>query len=152
MKVKMNYPVRTLSGRVDDTVFGSFNDGGYCQSRKYVVPSYTAQNQIIGTAGKNLKDLYKAANADYITDLKTYCQRNKKQNVPRTRKAPAPLAVFISMMYAWQKSDPLHVDLATVTIGDIITLDADVRTIARAVDGGFLKSLSLYSDLSADIQ
>jgi hypothetical protein len=44
------------------------------------------------------------------------------------------------------------VDLATVTIGDIITLDADVRTIARAVDGGFLKSLSLYSDLSADIQ
>jgi len=152
MKVKMNYPVRTLSGTVDDTVFGSFNHGGYCQSRKYVVPTYTTNNQHVGAIGKNLKNVYKAVNADYLRDLKTYCVRNKKQNIPWNRKAPASLMVFIAMMYAWAKTDPTHIDLSAITIADIVTRDADVRTIKRAIDAGYLRTVNPYADLTTDIQ
>ena len=152
MKTKMNFPVRTLSGTVDDTVFGSYNHGGYCQTRKYVVPTYTANNQHVGAIGKNLKNVYKAASAEYIADLKQYCVRNKKQNVPWTQKAPASLMVFIALMYAWYKTDPTHIDLTAVTIADIVTKDADVRTIKRAIDAGYIRSIKSYADLTSDIQ
>ena len=122
--------------------------------RRWVMPAYTAQNQEIGSVGKNLGTVWKAANADYLGDYSTYTTRLKSAQ-PAGQEFDtcwSPYAWFTHMMYEWQKSDPLHIDLASVTIGDIVTLDADVRTIARAVAAGFLPNISLSADLSADIQ
>jgi hypothetical protein len=44
------------------------------------------------------------------------------------------------------------VDLASTTVGDIVTADADVRTVARAIGADFLAKVSSYDDLTADIQ
>jgi len=85
-----------------------------------------------------------------------YRHRYKLLGVPRNPLArhpvAGPFALFVKMMYAWQASDPTHIDLATVTIADIVALDAEVRTIARAVTAGFLPIIPLYADLTADIQ
>lgn len=152
MKVKLNYGIRTYSGTLDDMVFGSFNQGGYCQGRKYVKPVYTTNNQHMGAIGKNLKNVYHNAATAYVTDLKTYCTRNKKDNVPWTKRAPSPLAMFYKMMYAWSKTDPLHIDLTAVTIADIVTMDAEVMSLERAIDAGYLPSVKKYNDLTSEIQ
>jgi hypothetical protein len=152
MKVLLKWGMKTFSGTADDMTFGSYAKDTLCLGRQYVIPVYTANNQALGAIGKNLAAVWKAANADYVTDLKTYATRNASDNFVRGQISPSGYALWVGMMYAWQKSDPLHVDLATVTVGDIVTLDADVRTVARAVDAGFLATVSLYSDLTADIQ
>jgi hypothetical protein len=152
MKVLFKKNIKSYSGENDELVYQAFRDGWVCIGRDYGIPTYTATNQELGTIGKNLSRVFKAINADYVTDLKIYAQRNGKENVSRYDLIPGAYALYVKMMFAWQKSDPLHVDLATVTVGDIITLDADVRTVMRAIDAGYLANVSLYSDLTADIQ
>lgn len=152
MKVTFSYPTRTLSGKQDDTVFGSYRNDNLCLARKYVYPEITEHNHIVGSIVKNLAVVYSEASPDYVQDLKTYAKRNGKENVPNNQIVPQTYSLFIKMMYNWQKSDPTHVDLAAVTIADIVALDADVRTIARAVSAGFLPNVSVSADLTSEIQ
>jgi hypothetical protein len=65
---------------------------------------------------------------------------------------PSAYNFFMKLMYAWQESDPEHVDLSTVTIADIVAMDADVRTVARAIGAMYLRRVRPYADLTSDIQ
>lgn len=152
MKVTFSYPTRTLSGKEDDTVFGAYRNNNLCLARKFVYPEITEQHHNLGSIAKNLALVYKAAAAPYKADLKAYSKRNGKKSYYKARWIPSGYAMFVKMMQAWAESDPTHVDLLTVTVADIVALDAEVRTISKAVDAGFLPNVKLSSDLSAGIQ
>ena len=151
MKVKFKYGIQTYSGTVDEMVYGSYRDDNLCIGREYVYPTLTANNHLKGDSVKNLASVYHNASENYVADLKTYCVRNG-QNVPKNKLIPTAFSMFLKMMYAWYESDTEHVDLTTVTVADIVTLDADVRTIARAVGASFLPMVSVYDDLISGIQ
>ena len=152
MKVVFKYGIKTYSGTIDQMVYGSYRDDNLCIGREYVYPTITTNNHEKGVALKNLATVFHAANANYIADLKLYCIRNGQENVPKTQLIPTAFSIFLKMMYAWYASDPTHVDLSTVQISDIVALDADVRTLARAVNAGFLPNITDATDLTNDIQ
>jgi len=152
MKVKFKYGIQTYSGTIDEMVYGSYRDDKLCIGREYVYPILTDNNHAKGAVAKNLATVYHNASPDYVLDLKTYCIRNGQENVPKSKLIPTAFSMFLKMMYAWYDSDPEHVDLSTVTIGDIIALDADVKTLARAVEADFLPYISVSDDLTNPIQ
>jgi hypothetical protein len=152
MKVKFKYGIKTYSGTIDEMVYGSFRDDHLCIGREYVYPTLNANNTHIGACMKNLASVYKNAASGYKADLKTYSGRNGNENVHKDQLVPNGFSCFIQMMFAWAKTDPLHIDLTAVTVADIVTMDADVKTIERAIDAGYLAHISVYDDLTTDIQ
>jgi hypothetical protein len=152
MKVKFKYGIKTYSGTIDEMVYGSFRHDNLCIGREYVYPTLTANNHLKGTVLKNLASVYHDISVEYLADLKTYGVRNGQDNTPNDSLVPSAFSLWLKMMYAWQKSDPTHVDLATLTLADIVALDAEVSTIARAVEAEFLPMVSVYDDLTSDIQ
>lgn len=152
MKVKFKFGIETYSGTVDGMTYGSYRDDKLCIGREYVYPTITANNTDKGAIVKNLATVYHTVNADYLADLKAYCVRNGMENVPKDMLIPTAFSIFLKMMYAWYESDPAHVDLKTVTVADIVALDADVRTIARAVTAEFLPAVTTADSYTNDIQ
>jgi hypothetical protein len=156
MKMYFKYGYSAFSGMLDQLVCQAWYHGNLCLGRKFTYPNLTENNTHIGLVGKNLTTVYQNVSPTYLQDLKTYCLRNKRENMPRNvdlyRPMPGSLAVFVQMMSHWYDSDPEHVDLTTVTIPDIIALDADVQTISSAVTAGFLRHIRVSDDLTAGIQ
>ena len=152
MKVKFKYGIQTYSGKIDEMVYGSFRNDNLCIGREFVYPTLTDNNHALGSSMKNLAGIFHHISPTYAADLKKYATRNGQENVAKDKLIPTCFSLFIKMLYAWQKSDPEHVDLTTVTIADIGSLDADVSTIKRAVEAGFLPHISVYTDLTAGIQ
>ena len=151
MKVYFKKNIRCYSGLNDELVYQAFRNRKVCIGRDFVYPVLNANHHLKGDIVKNLASVYHNASENYVDDLKTYCVRNG-QNVPKDKLIPTSFSMFLKMMYAWYESDTEHVDLTTVTVADIVTLDADVRTIARAVEAGFLPMVTLYDDLTSGIQ
>jgi len=152
MKVLFRKNIRSYSGENEDMVYEAFNRGWVCIGRDYVIPKLTANNTLMGAVCKNLASVFRNASPTYLQNFKDYAERNDSENVTKKEIAPNAYALFIKMMYAWFKSDPEHVDLSTVTVADIIALDADVQTVASAVTAGFLPSISNSADLTSGIQ
>ncbi|MDD2331030.1 MAG: hypothetical protein PHI68_00100 [Candidatus Cloacimonetes bacterium] len=147
MKVKFKYGIRTYSGTVDEMTYGSYRKGTVCISRKHTMPRITEQNESMGAILKNLGALYRSCDPDYVSDLKAYATKNSSENVPYNELAPTAYAIFTKMMFAWKKSDPEHVDLATINLGDIVMSEAPVLCIADAVDGDLLARVKDYETL-----
>lgn len=156
MKIKFRWGIKTFSGYGDDMVYESCLNSKVCIGRDYTYPKITENNHQVGAVGKNLGIVFNNVNPAYAQDLKTYRERYRQLGIPRNpfkRKPVAgPYSLFIKMMYNWLDSDPEHVNLTAVTIADIVALDADVCTIKRAIDAGFLPMVPVYDDLTAAIQ
>lgn len=148
MKVKFKYGIATYSGTIDQMVYGSYRGGGVCIAREYVYPRLTAQNETLATVAGNLKAVWNAASAGFKTDYQTYARRNGTENVPKTAIPGSSYALFIKMMYAWQASDPSHVDLTAISPEDMATVGAAVATVVNAIELGLLPVVSNYEDLS----
>ncbi len=141
MKVKFKYGIKTYSGTLEEMVFGSYREDNLCIGRKYVMPELTPQNGVIGGIMKNLSSLYAEALEDYKGDLKIYSKLNGKQNVSKNQLVPTAYAIFVKMMFAWQAANPGSVDLATVTIEDIVSLPAPVICVADAISEGLIANV-----------
>lgn len=151
MKVKFKYGIKCYTGTVDGMTYGAYKKGNLCIGRTYVYPTLTENNHNKGKIATNLAGVYNAAAETYIADLKLYALRNGQENVPKDRCVPTSFSLFMKMMYGWYDSDPTHVDLETVTVADIVSGDADVRNISRAVEAGFLPAISVWEDLNHNI-
>jgi hypothetical protein len=151
MKVIFKYGIKTFSGTINNMVYGSYNKDNICFGRDYVRPKLTENNTLRGKIMSNLASVYRNVSPAYLQDLETYADRHAVR-VPKTKLAPNAFALFIKMMYAWMASDPEHVDLPTVTVADIVAMQAPVRTIAGAVTAELLPYVSISADLTSDIQ
>jgi hypothetical protein len=103
----------------------------------------------------NLDSLYKDANPLYIGDLKSYSAKNSKEHKPRIKEKastmPSAKSLFIQCMWAWQKTDPEHIDLKSVTIDDMVTMSSPVCQVVKCVDEGYLKRVSGYTEYTHEI-
>lgn len=106
----------------------------------------------MSTIASNLNLVYLAADPLYRSDLKAYAQLNQRQNVPKHKhqlhKMPSAKSLFIECMWDWYASDPEHVDLKTVTVADIVAMEAPVRTVKECVEAHYLKRVSNYEALN----
>jgi len=151
MKFVFEWPVRTLSGTRDKTTYMNFWDY-ICIGRTWVMPATTPQQGTLTVISQNLRLVWKDANPLYKADFKTYAQKFRTEKLSPYVFPPRSYSIFIDLMYAWRDSDPEHIDLASVTIEDIVTLDANVRAVSKAVDAGFLAPVSDYNLLANDIE
>jgi hypothetical protein len=153
-KWKHSQPYLFVSGQIDDSVFYAAPGQLFSISRGYKYPTLTANNHIKGAEMKNLRDVYNAADPLYRDDLKTYASRYRSEHL-QDPNMYIPFnngfAAWIMMCYAWKKSDPTHVDLATLVIQDIVALNADIQKINDAVEAGFLPNIAIHDDLSSSI-
>lgn len=152
MKVQFRKNIRSYSGENEELVYQAFNRGWVCIGRDFVYPTLTANNHEKGAITTNLASVFRTANVTYRNDLAAYAQDNKAENLTKYDIAPRTFALFLKLMYAWYESDPTHVDLKNVTVADIVALDADVRTISRAVEAEFLPHITDASSYTNDIQ
>ena len=152
MKVKFRFGIRTYSGTVDEMTYENCKQGRLCLGREYVVPKYTGQNQLLGAIMKNLASVYHSTSVEYNADLKTYVTRARSYYMRTPKIQATAFSIFIQMLFAWYDTDPEHIDLSTVTVDDIVTKDADVRTLKRAIEAGFIKLIPVYDDLTSDIE
>ncbi|MDZ4182889.1 MAG: hypothetical protein U1B83_08440 [Candidatus Cloacimonadaceae bacterium] len=147
MKVKFKYGLSTYSGTLDEMTYGSYRDGMVCIGRKWVYPNLTANNENMGNIAKNLATVYREVSDLYKADLKTYAQRNGKQNTPKNQIPPTAYAIFVKMMYAWAKGEDPQIDLSARTIEDLETGGDKIESVADAIDNGLLARISNYDDL-----
>ena len=150
MKVTFENGVGAYSGKYDQVVYNSWNDGLFCLARKFRYPTLVLVHENLAAIAANLDALYKEADPLYITDLKAYARKNAKENFKKIKERAHPMpsskALFIHCMYLWQKTDPTHIDLKTITLSDMMTLESPVCKVVNAVDAGYLKRVSGYKD------
>ena len=151
MKYVFEWPVRTLSGTRDKTTYMSFWDY-ICIGRTWVMPAATPQQETLTKISQNLRLVWKDANPLYKADFKTYANKFRTEKLKPWVFPPRSYSIFIDLMYAWRDSDPTHVELSTVTIADIVSLNAPVRTVSDSVDTGLLVPVSGYTLLNNNIQ
>lgn len=152
MKVQFRKNIRSYSGKNEDMVYLSYKNGWVCIGRDFVYPKLNENHTLMGKVGSNLANVYRHVSPAYQQDLKIYAERYDEQHVSPKEIAPKAYFLFVKMMHAWRKSDPEHVDLTTMTVADIVAADADVITIYRAIENDFLRRVTLYQDLTSNIQ
>jgi len=152
MKVHFKWGIATYSGTRDEMTFESYREHHICIGRKWFIPTPNLQTAKIPAVAKNLRVVWKTANQAYKDDYTTYATRNKKQNYRLDEFPPTAFVLFVHAMYAWFDTDPTHIDLTAITVADIVTRDADVRTVTRSIEAGFLFLVHPDADLTSDIQ
>lgn len=153
-KVWYKFGIGAISGTLADGVHMPAKSLLVGYMRRWVMPTLTTNNALLGSISKNLASIWGNASADYRTDFGLYADRYAVQydGEQQFNVNYSPYAWFVQMMYAWRDSDPLHIDLTTVTVADIVLMDADVRTVERAIDAGYIRTIDTYDDLTNDIQ
>jgi hypothetical protein len=152
MKAHFNWGLASYSGTRDDMTFAAYREGHLCIAKRWFSPTPGLAQETLRAIGINLSLVWKNAAAGYKADFKSYAKKFGNQHCLLTEWQPSSYALFIGMMFAWQKSDPTHVDLSAVTISDLVTSDAEVQTIAGAVGGGFLQTVTGYAAYIQEIQ
>jgi hypothetical protein len=154
LKCKFTPSINYWSGKNDDFVYAPAPNRQYGIVKNYKYPTLTANNHLKGTQMKNLAVVWADVSVEYHADFVTYAHRYVV-GYDSVGEMPYPahscFAWWVFMMFAWQKSDPTHVDLATLTLADIVALDAEVRTLSRAIEALFLPMVDVYDDLTSDI-
>jgi hypothetical protein len=154
MKMKHTFAVGYLSGKMDQSVYYPAPGENFSVVRKLVYPTLTANNHNKGAIMKNLRLLWLDCDPGYVADGVLYASRYYSENksLPNLQiPVNNSFGNFVRMLWAWYKEDPLHIDLLTVTVADIVTMDADIRTWSRAIGAGYLPGIDLFSDLDNDI-
>ena len=95
----------------------------------------------MGDKLKNLALIYSSVSSGYKDELRTYAGLNSV-NVPNDALPPNAFAIFVKMFFLFSKLGEGHIDLATVTYGDLSTLGEDIASIAVAVENGYLASVT----------
>jgi len=153
-KVWYKFGIGAISGTLADGVNMPAKSKLVGYMRRWVMPKLTANNTHFGAIALNLVAVWNNSAAGYKTDFSDYAERYAADNsrIDHFNVNYSPYAWFVHMMYDWQKTDPLHIDLTAVTVADIVTMDADVKTVERAIDAGYLLHIAVYDDLITDIQ
>jgi len=150
MKVNFKYGIRTYSGSMDEMTYGSYRKNTICIGRKKVIPRITENNTLIGSKTKNLAAIYASISGNYKQELKQYAQLNIV-NVPKGNMPPNGFALWVKMMFKFEKSDPEHIDLTTLTYTDLQTVGDSIISIASAVTNGFLAKVPGADTLTANM-
>ena len=151
MKVTFKYAVGSYSGTIDLAVFRPTHTKLASYMRKWVMPTLTENNELLGVISKNVAlEIWNKCLAGYKADMQTYADRWFQENSGEGVWDPykSRYAAFTKLMWHWMQDDPEHIDLATVTMEDVQALGTKIMTVKDAIDYGLLPSISVYDDLT----
>ena len=144
MKVTFKGAIGSYSGYYDQMVFSPTPNKLGSIARRWVKPAVTPQQSVLKTISGNLKAVWAAADGAYKQDLKDYAT---KRNVEISSSHDVytaytnAYAEFVRMMYAWRDSDEEHVFLETVTVPDIVSMEAPIVSVIDAITAGILANV-----------
>ncbi len=151
MKITFEWPFKTFSGTQQEMTYMSYRKGNLCLGRGWSKPDATASQAVLAGITHNLKRVWDEANPDYKEDLKLFAKKFKTQKLRSGQFPPAAFGIFINMMYAWHRSAAEQVNLSTVTVQDIVNLNAPVQSVTDAVTSQLLVPVSGYELLCHEI-
>lgn len=153
MKVLYQYGIGAMIGTLDGAVHWKAHSGQGGYLRRWVMPRLTAQNELIGAKGANIATLWQATTAAYKADWRTYAQRYFSEHASDGIFDPnrSPYGFWTKALFAWEKSDPQHVDLTSINMEDLTSLGTFGSTVAATIQFGFVPMIQHYDDLSASI-
>lgn len=155
MKVFFENGVAAYSGKFAEVIYMTTLNNRLCLARKYTYPELGAVHAELGEISRNLNKLYLEVNSLYLNDLKLYAKKNKKENLPKAKNQlhpmPSAKALFVQIMWAWSLEDPEHVNLKSITLADVVSLESPCRTVKESIEAGYLAKVRAYSDLNHPI-
>ena len=148
-KIKYASFVAGLAGKSGSSVFFRSNSQGFGYMRALVQPSYTTTNQVRGEELNNLAVQYHTLPELVKKQFQTYASKYK--DLPGTggdlaARANNSMAVLVKLFWSIKKTDPIAVDLKTITFADIQLYNA--YSIATAVQAGHLPAVPGYELLT----
>lgn len=148
MKVKFDYGIASMSGTLNKGVFYMSKLRNFGIMRVWVKPTETAQNALLGSIAKNLAILYHGAAPGYLQNLRDYAAAYYSTQPSGDLMDPArgAFAIYMKLMWAWQASDPEHVELTSITSEDIETIGINVLTIKSSVENNYIPSVPNFND------
>lgn len=152
-KVYYQFGIGALRGTIANGVHYPARSRTCGYIRRWVLPSATDQNTILGNIATNLASVWASASVGYKENFKTYAQRYYSTNSGPEGFDPnrSSYAHFIKMMYAWYDSDPTHVDLLAVSKADIVAAHSPVEDLEQAINANLLPPVPNYDNLSSAI-
>jgi hypothetical protein len=141
MKVTFKGAIGSYSGYYDQMVFSPTPNKLGSIARRWVKPAVTPQQSVLKTISANLKVIWTAADAAYKQDLKDYATKINVEMSSSHELYTAytnGYAEFVRMMYAWRDIDVEHVFLETVSVADIVSIEAPVVSVIEAITAGLL--------------
>ena len=143
-KVKMNIP--RLDGNEEKyvTYYNSHLDKYI--SRRKVIPKPSVSNAIM----KEIFDFAKRIiiSEEFLEDCRIYIQRYNREYHSQGKPMSTWPNVFLKIMRATLKDYP-HLDLKTLSKEDIVKQILPCRSIASAIEEGYLKKVRDWRKLSA---
>ncbi len=144
MKVKLAAWIKSMSGRLDDLVFCVDKKTGNVWVRDYVVPERTEQNTRMGLSAKNMAVFRQNINEEYYSDLEDYSDRYNLQSLGQSGRLNG-YSVLNKMLYALKRAYPT-IDLTTITPQFVVDHNLPIRTVAEAIEHGFLPPVPRYDE------
>lgn len=141
MKTKFKYGISAYSGTIDDMTFASYKNGRVCVARKYYKPRSTEQNAIMAAEMKNIRKLYSLVSEEYLEDLRTYAYYYSLKERQTPKLQANSFAIFVKLLYAFRKTDPVNIDLSSIVMDDLEDLYPEITSIATAVEAGYLPNV-----------
>lgn len=155
MKVTFKYGIGSFSGTVDNATYWATARKTGSVMRKWVLPTATNQNETLSKIAANIKTIWSDVTDDYKADMKAYCRRDFNENSnPEDPFASrvSNYAMFVKLLYAFEKANSATVDLETITISDIRSLFTDtMSSVFASIEAGYLRSVSNSSEFDESI-
>lgn len=151
MKVVHTFSVANLRGKQDNSVYYPSPSEKFSIVRKFVYPTITAHNNLMGTKMANLRNIWNTCNPLYQADLIWYAGHFYSENKDLPNFG-IPLnngfAALVKAAFAWEATDPETIDLTTVTVADIVLLNEGMLTVKSMVDDGYLPTVEGFETLT----
>ena len=152
-KIKYASFITGLSGKSGSTVFYRSPSSAFGYMRNHVTPIYTETNEQRGKEFENLgvqyRKIIEPAREDLANYARKYSQLPASGSGEMAVRANNGMAVFIAMCWRIKRTNPEAVNLASLTLSDIMTV-YNINSVASAVDQGFLPAVPGWEDYTED--
>ena len=148
MKAQVKLMLPGFTGNMDDVViYYNAHLNKYIARRK-VMPKFTPSNEIV-------KEMYAFArrielSEAYKNDCREYIKLYNRKNRRNGRAMSTWPNVFMKVMRATKNQYP-ELDFATLTREEVIERDLPCKTVAAAVEAGYLEKVTGYEKLTGKI-
>lgn len=149
-KIVYSSLVSGIAGRVDDIVYYRARNNNFGYIRGYIYPRITTNNVRFGLKMQNVGRLWEETASGFKSDLEKYMHQYK--NLPPdlktlTEKANNSPAIFVKVMFEFEKRNHEHIGLESVELDDIFDLYPEMRSVRSMVENGYIPKMTGWKDL-----
>ncbi len=135
MKVTFQNGITGFSGKSGDIIFCYNRLFQTVYARRNTYPARSGENDRIGRITGNLYKI--SISEDYKEDMRLYLMRYNSLRENHRKPLPNWSSLYLKLMYKMAKAMP-ELDLGTITMEQIHSLDLPCISIRRAVEAGLL--------------